>query len=100
MVILRGPGSRNGPRTHHADHGNDIFLLELVHGKGAGRIAGYHDSLYIFAQQEIHDLPGITDDRIFRLRTIGHPGRIAEIDQALIGELSHDLPGYGKPPDP
>ena len=38
------------------DHGNDIFLLELVHSKGAGRIAGYHNGLYIFAQQEIYDL--------------------------------------------
>ena len=71
-----------------------------MHGKGAGRIAGYHNGLYIFAQQEIYDLPGVPDDRIFRLRTIGHPGRISKINQTLVGKLSHDLPGYGKPSDP
>ena len=28
---------------------------------------------------------------------IRHPGRISEIDHALIRELPHDLSGYGKP---
>ena len=83
----------------HTNDGNIQFTLQFIQCIGACRIACHHNGLHLKSFQETHNLFGEAGDRFLGLATIGHSRRISEIYDLLIGNLPHDLPGYGQSAD-
>ena len=86
-------------RLDHTNDGNIQFLLQFIQCIGACRIACHHNGLHLKSFQETHNLFGEAGDRFLGLAAIGHSRRISEIYDLLIGNLPHDLPGYGQSAD-
>ena len=93
---------RRQPRAgvDDADDGQVEFLLHLRPRHGVGGVAGHHHRLYVKLTQKADIVAGKADQLLPRPVAVGHPRRVAEEYQILVGQQRPDGLQGGQPPQP